>query len=362
MLVLKYRPMFFKEILGQKHIISFFKNCIKKKKFHNNFLFIGNSGIGKTSLSRILAKSMNCKNLNINEPCNKCKSCISINKDKCIDYLEINAASNRGINKIKNIFKYINYIPINKYKIYMIDEIHMLTNYAFDSILKIIEEPPKYVKFIFATTKPKKIPKTILSRCFIFNLKLIKNKEIFKNISKILKIENIKYEKNAIKLIAKNSLGSMRNALNLTEQLMYNKNNIIKIKNVQNILGILDFYYLINILKIIIIKKDKNKLIFFLNNLKKLNFSYSLFLKDLSVLLQKIFFIKEIKKNIYKKIKYEKDILKISRNIKKEEILILYQILLQGIKELRLDIDKYSCFCMVILKMFIFYPIIYNFY
>jgi DNA polymerase-3 subunit gamma/tau len=230
-LLQKYRPQSFNMIFGQNFIINIIIDLLKKNIYHHAYLFSGPSGVGKTTISRILAKSFNCYNLIDGITCNNCESCVNIDNNCSNNIIEIDAASKTRIEETKELLNDIKYLPqIGKYKIYIIDEIHMLSNHSFNALLKIIEEPPLHIKFIFATTEKNKIPSTVLSRCLQFNLKKINIIDTTKYLIYILKNEKINFNKEDLYNIAVISEGSMRNAVNLLEQIIIisNNNNIIK--------------------------------------------------------------------------------------------------------------------------------------
>ncbi len=303
---LKWRPKNFDDFIGQNKIIDILKNSLKLKKIYNVYLFYGIQGIGKTSLARILAKSFNCINGITFNPCCVCNFCISIDSVKSIDVIEIDAASKTKIDDIKDILDKVNYLPIYmKYKIYIIDEVHMLSRYSFNALLKILEEPPEYAKFILATTEFHKIPDTILSRCMILNLIPIKNCYIINRLNFILKKEKITFSEDVLKIISINSNGSMRDALMLTEQLfLLNGKNKILIKDVNKLLNILNNKWIFLFLKYLFIK---NKKIFFL--LERFffnNINYNIFILDLLKILFNLFLVKIFPEYILKIIKNKK--------------------------------------------------------
>lgn len=216
----KFRPQTFDEIIGQETIVTTLKNAIRQERIPQNFLFSGPRGIGKTSTARILAKALNCSEGPTEDPCGKCPACTEITQGNSLDVLEIDGASNRGIDEIRNLRETVKFRPITgRYKLYIIDEVHMLTAEAFNALLKTLEEPPPHVKFVFATTEPHKVPLTILSRCHRFNFKRVPVQEITLKLEEIAKLEKLKFEKNALFLIAKASEGSLRDAEGLLDQL-----------------------------------------------------------------------------------------------------------------------------------------------
>ncbi len=238
-LYLKYRPKTFSQIVGQPHIVKLFENALKKEKVSHSYLFAGPRGTGKTSTARILAKALNCEHLvNGYEPCNECRSCVSIDSGRSMDVIEMDAASNRGIDEIRGIRDKVSYLPAeSKYKVYIIDEVHMLTKEAFNALLKTLEEPPEHTFFILATTEMQKVPETILSRCQIVEFHRISNTVIEKRLKEICKKEGIKYQDEAIKHIAKRANGGMRDAISLLEEASRFSSLNITLEDVLQVLG-----------------------------------------------------------------------------------------------------------------------------
>jgi DNA polymerase-3 subunit gamma/tau len=235
----KYRPQNFDEVCGQKDIVEVLKKSIKFNKIAHAYLFAGPRGTGKTTIARIFAKCLNCIEGPSENPCNKCDSCIEITNSVSLDVLEIDGASNRGIDEIRNIRENINLLPAkSRFKIYIIDEVHMLTPEAFNALLKTLEEPPSYIKFFFATTAPEKIPPTIISRCQRFNLKPLKKEEVKNKILEICKKEDIEIEEKAIDEIYDFCEGSLRDAISLLEQLSIFSDKKIKYEDVRYLLGL----------------------------------------------------------------------------------------------------------------------------
>ncbi len=234
----KYRPTNFDEVVGQKIIIQTLKNAVKNNQITHAYLFAGPRGTGKTSIAKILAKIINCENLDGYNPCDKCVNCTQYNNKQAVDIIEIDAASNNGVEEIRDLKSKITLVPTTgKYKIYIIDEVHMLSTGAFNALLKTLEEPPKHVIFILATTDPHKIPSTILSRCQRFDFKKIDNLDIIRRIKKIVNTENIKIEEKAIEEIAVLSDGGMRDALSLLDQAISYSEDQITLEDIYEING-----------------------------------------------------------------------------------------------------------------------------
>ena len=220
----KYRPKNFDSLVGQEHVVRALTHALEQKRLHHAYLFTGTRGVGKTTLSRILAKSLNCQGTDGSgditaHPCGVCDVCVAIDAGRFVDYIEMDAASNRGVDEMAQLLEQAVYAPSNaRFKVYMIDEVHMLTSHAFNAMLKTLEEPPEHIKFILATTDPQKIPVTVLSRCLQFNLKQMPPGHIVGHLENILGQEGIPFDPPALRLLAQGAQGSMRDALSLTDQ------------------------------------------------------------------------------------------------------------------------------------------------
>ena len=235
----KWRPLQFKDLIGQQHVAQTLKNALNQSKIGHGYLFTGTRGVGKTTAARILAKALNCTNLKDSEPCRECQNCLQFESQQTLDIIEIDGASNRGVDDIRDIREQVQYAPMSgKYKIYIIDEVHMLTKEAFNALLKTLEEPPAHILFIFATTEIRKVPATILSRVQRFDFKPISEEHIASRLSFIAEQENIKIEPVAMQLIVQKSRGSMRDALSLMDQVFAFSGNSISANTCQAILGV----------------------------------------------------------------------------------------------------------------------------
>ncbi len=244
----KWRPKIFEDIIGQNQIVTILKNQIKYSNIAHAYLFTGTRGTGKTSTARIFARAVNCIDLKDANPCNTCELCKGILTENIMDVIEIDAASNNGVENVREIRENVKYPPSKgKYKIYIIDEVHMLSSSAFNALLKTLEEPPNYVIFILATTEPHKVPGTILSRCQRLDFKPVKIKEIKDQLSFICKETSIDYQEEALHLIALNSGGSVRDALSILEQCISFSQDTLTYDNVVNILGMVNYEYIFNL-------------------------------------------------------------------------------------------------------------------
>ncbi|XBC37576.1 MAG: DNA polymerase III subunit gamma/tau [Buchnera aphidicola (Meitanaphis microgallis)] len=336
----KWRPKEFNNIIGQKYIITAICNGLQLGRIHHTWLFHGTQGTGKTTISRILAKGLSCKKGITHIPCRTCPNCKEIENGKFIDLLEVDAASRTKIEDMKELLSNINYLPVKgRFKIYLIDEIHMLSKHSFNSLLKIIEEPPEHVKFILATTNLDKVPSTILSRCLQFQLKPINTIEIFTQIKHILSKENILFEHEAIKLLSIESNGSLRNALNLTEQAISMGNEQVLTKVVKNMLGRLDSNQILKII-LALLKKDQKEMLSLLEYINKVNINWEHILIEILKLLYKIAMFKKFSKIqtsclFYEDQKENEIIYEISKISKHSDIQLYYKTILIGRKELK---------------------------
>ena len=252
----KYRPTNFSEVVGQEHIVKTLQNAVKREKIAHAYLFSGPRGIGKTTIARILAKIANCKKPKNDEPCNECENCLNINENKFLDLIEIDAATHTQVDKIRDLIEKINFSPTSgKYKVYIIDEVHMLSKGAFNALLKTLEEPPKHAIFILATTEIHKIPATIISRCQRFDFRRLKVSEIKERLEKIAKQEKVKVEKGVLDFIAINSNGGLRDSESLFGQILSMEDKDITLKEVQTILAIADISVAVKLIELIVEKK-----------------------------------------------------------------------------------------------------------
>jgi len=278
----KWRPKTFEDVYGQEQITATLQNELENNKLSHAYLFCGTRGTGKTSSAKLLAKAVNCSSPIDHNPCDKCDSCISISEGSSIDVLEIDAASNRGIDDIRNLREAIKFTPtLGKYKVYIIDEVHMLTNEAFNALLKTLEEPPAYVIFILATTEPHKLPATILSRCQRFDFKRISVENIIKRLKHICSHEQLEVEDAALRLIARNSDGALRDAINILDQCSVFSGKHISEKTVLEVLGISGEQHLMEIGEAIL-KSEASKTIMLINEIVAGGKDINQFIKDLT--------------------------------------------------------------------------------
>ena len=350
----KYRPKNFESMVGQDHVVRALTHALESQRLHHAYLFTGTRGVGKTTLSRLLAKSLNCETGITAQPCGVCEACQAINADRFVDYIEMDAASNRGIADMLQLLEQAVYAPTNaRFKIYMIDEVHMLTQQAFNAMLKTLEEPPEYVKFILATTDPQKIPVTVLSRCLQFNLKQMPPQQIVEYLDHVLEQEKIVFEKPALRLLAEGASGSMRDALSLTDQAISYTAGHVSLSAVRDMLGALDQSYPIRILDGLAVR-DGQALMSIADEMAACSLSYRSALKDLGVLINRIALAQAVPSALPDDLPEYEDILRFADLFHTEDMQLFYQIAVHGRNELGLAPDEYAGFTMTLLRMLAF--------
>lgn len=358
----KYRPRNFEALVGQEHVVRALTHALEQQRLHHAYLFTGTRGVGKTTLSRILAKSLNCQGPDHNggitaHPCGICESCIAIDTGRFVDYIEMDAASNRRAEEMAQLLEQAIYAPSNaRFKVYMIDEVHMLTNHAFNAMLKTLEEPPLHVKFILATTDPQKIPVTVLSRCLQFNLKQMPPGHIIDHLANVLNKENITFEVTALPLLAHSAHGSMRDALSLTDQAIAYAAGKVTLHAVQSMLGALDQSYLIRLLHAL---ADQNGsiLLAIADEMATRSLSYNVALQDLATLLHQVALVQIVPTALAENISRREEIIQLAIKFNPEEVQLFYQIVVHGRNELTLAPDEYAGFSMTLLRMLAFKPV-----
>lgn len=356
-----WRPKTFPELLGQDHVVKALSHALDQGRLHHAWLFSGTRGVGKTTIARIMAKALNCTGVDGNggmtsEPCGKCPSCVDIDAGRFVDYIEMDAASNRGVEDMASLLEKAAYAPASaRYKVYMIDEVHMLSKHAFNTMLKTLEEPPEHVKFILATTHPQDIPVTVLSRCLQFNLKQMPVPLIVEHLEKVLAAEKVAYEVNALRVLAKAAQGSMRDALSLTDQAIAYAAGKVSEESVRGMLGTLDDAYLIRILDCLI-AKDGASLLAVANEMGERSMSFSLALQDLSSLLQKIAAAQVVPESVLDDWPEAGEIRRLATQLTKEEAQLFYQITITSRPDLSLAPDEQTGFAMTLLRMLAFRP------
>jgi DNA polymerase-3 subunit gamma/tau len=356
-----WRPKTFPELLGQDHVVKALTHALDQGRLHHAWLFTGTRGVGKTTIARILAKALNCigpdgQGQMTSQPCGKCAACLEIDAGRYVDYIEMDAASNRGVDEMAQLLEKASYAPSNgRYKVYMIDEVHMLTNHAFNAMLKTLEEPPEHVKFILATTDPQKIPVTILSRCLQFNLKQMPVPLIVEHLQTVLAAEKVESEIGALRVLAKAAQGSMRDALSLTDQAIAYAAGTVTQESVRNMLGTLDDAYLIQVLDALA-NKNGAALVAVAQEMGERSMSFSLALQDLASLIQKIASAQVVPESVLDDWPEAAEIRRLATVFTKEEAQLFYQIAITSRPDLSLAPDEQTGFSMALLRMLAFRP------
>ena len=358
----KYRPKNFDSLVGQDHVVRALTHALENKRLHHAYLFTGTRGVGKTTLSRILAKALNCQGTDgqgdiTAHPCGVCDACTSIDAGRFVDYIEMDAASNRGVDEMAQLLEQAIYAPSNaRFKVYMIDEVHMLTSHAFNAMLKTLEEPPEHVKFILATTDPQKIPVTVLSRCLQFNLKQMPPGHIVSHLENILSQEQISYDTPALRLLAQGAQGSMRDALSLTDQAIAYSAGKVTLDAVQGMLGALDHTYLVRLMDALAAQEGAT-LLEVADDMAARSLSWSAALQDLGTLLNRIAIAQAVPTALPDDLPELDDIQRLAAQFSAEDIQLFYQIVVHGRHELGLAPDEYAGFTMTLLRMLAFTPL-----
>lgn len=349
----KYRPSNFDEVVGQDHITQALSNSISQDRMHQAFIFSGTRGVGKTTLGRVLAKCLNCLSSEtpVTIPCDNCANCEDIRLGRSLDFYEQDAASQRGIDAMKELLSTIPHSPANgRYKVYLLDEAHMLTTESFNALLKNLEEPPKHVVFILATTNPEKLPKTIQSRCLQLNLKTVGKSILSNHLKIILESEDITFDQESIDLIAESASGSVRDALTLMDQAIAHGNGALEAKNIKKLLGTIDNSYLLEMLNYIIDGDGTNAFVALLK-IEELSPEYEIILKNLISIIHKISLEKALSNTDDETIK------KLSNNIDEEFCQLLYEIAVNSYSKFNAHPSSKEALEICILRMLAFNPI-----
>lgn len=352
----KWRPKSFNTLVGQEHVVRALTNALEQQRLHHAYLFTGTRGVGKTTIARILAKSLNCEQGITATPCGVCNACTEIDKGRFIDLIEVDAASNTQVDAMRELLENAQYAPTaGRFKVYIIDEVHMLSKSAFNAMLKTLEEPPAHVKFILATTDPQKVPVTVLSRCLQFNLRQMASTTITEHLTQILQQEQIGFEASAIHLIARAAAGSMRDALSLTDQAIAYGNQSVNEAEVRSMLGAIDQSYLYEILQALL-ANDSAALIAKAKTMDTRSISFEAALGDLSAILHQIAIAKTCPETIAQDLPERTAIMQLADTISAETLQLYYQISILGRRDIGLAPDEYAGFTMTLLRMLAFTP------
>ena len=352
----KWRPKTFADLVGQEHVVKALQNALAAGRLHHAYLLTGTRGVGKTTIARILAKSLNCENAQHGEPCGQCQSCRDIDAGRFVDLLEIDAASNTGIDNIREVLENAQYAPTaGKYKVYIIDEVHMLSKSAFNAMLKTLEEPPEHVKFILATTDPHKVPITVLSRCLQFVLRNLTPQQVADHLTHVLKTEKIVYEPAALALLGRAAQGSMRDALSLLDQAIAMGSGSVKETDVRDMIGAVDKRHLYELLTFLM-EQDGTQLMQKAQEMAGNAVGFDSALNDLAMLLQRLALLKTVPGAVATDDPERERLTQLANYFSDEQIQLYYQCVIHGKQDLPLAPDEYAGFVMTLLRMLAFAP------
>lgn len=353
----KWRPGNFSEMVGQEHVQRTLINALDNDQLHHAFLFTGTRGVGKTTIARILAKSLNCEKGVTSQPCGKCSSCQAISNGHFVDLIEVDAASKTKVEDTRELLENVQYTPSQgRYKVYLIDEVHMLSTHSFNALLKTLEEPPSHVKFLFATTDPQRLPVTILSRCLQFNLKRISVETISAYLANVLTQEKINADQSALQLIARAADGSMRDALSLVDQaIAYGKGQLID-SDVRAMLGTIDQNHVFSLLEALQ-QRNGIKLLETSQHIDEHAFDFSAVLAELTTLLHQVALMQIVPSALDSNTENHEKIIQLANQLSPEDIQLFYQIAILGRRDLPLAADLRSGFEMILLRMLSFRPV-----
>jgi len=352
----KWRPRSFDQLVGQEHIVAALAHALDSDRVHHGFLFTGTRGIGKTTLARILAKCLNCEQGVSSTPCNECHACRSIDEGRFVDLIEVDAASRTQVADTRELLDNVQYAPTTgRFKVYLIDEVHMLSAHSFNALLKTLEEPPPHVKFLFATTDPQKLPVTILSRCLQFNLKLLQLDEIKDQLQRILEAESVEFEDEALRLLARSADGSMRDGLSLLDQAIAQGNGAVPAETVRQMLGLIETDFVRELLEALA-AGDARAVFGVVDAVSQRSSAYTQILDDLLTQLFNLSLYKRDPQLLEARQETAPWHPEVADLLGEEDLQLFYQIAMLGKRDLPLSPDPRTGFEMVLLRLLAFRP------
>jgi DNA polymerase-3 subunit gamma/tau len=357
----KYRPRTFSQMVGQEHVVQALTNALEQQRLHHAYLFTGTRGVGKTTVSRILAKSLNCQGPDGNggitsAPCGVCQACTDIDSGRFVDYTELDAASNRGVDEVQSLLEQAVYKPVQgRFKVFMIDEVHMLTGHAFNAMLKTLEEPPEYLKFVLATTDPQKVPVTVLSRCLQFNLRPMAPETVQEHLATVLQAEAVPADAQALRLLARAARGSMRDALSLTDQAIAFGAGELREPAVRQMLGSVDRSHVFRLIEALA-QGDGKSVVETSEALRLHGLSAGAALEEMSMVLQRMAVLQAVPDAAETSDEEAATIARLAGLMPADETQLLYSMCLHGRQELGLAPDEYAALTMVLLRLLAFKP------
>lgn len=352
----KWRPKNFAEVVGQNHVVKALANALDQERLHHAYLFTGTRGVGKTTIARVFARCLNCEQGVGSTPCGECSVCQEIDEGRFIDLIEVDAASRTQVEDTRGLLDNVQYSPTSgNYKVYLIDEVHMLSKHSFNALLKTLEEPPPHVKFLLATTEPQKIPMTVLSRCLPFNLKRLPDDAITRQLEKIVQAENISFEQTALCALARAADGSMRDALSLLDQAIAHSDSSVTDTAVHEMLGTVPREYLH---KLMLALADKDAVVAMqcTYELAQLSTDFNGLFEDIIHMLHQVALL-QLVPNIRDTIDYDGEVVEsLSKKLSSEDVQLFYQIALIGKRDMHLATSSHSALEMTLLRMLSFTP------
>ena len=352
----KFRPRNFVEMVGQEHVLQALINALDNNRLHHAYLFTGTRGVGKTTLARILAKCLNCEQGVSSSPCGQCSICLDIAANRMVDLIEVDAASRTKVDDTRELLENVQYAPTSgRYKIYLIDEVHMLSAHSFNALLKTLEEPPSHVKFLLATTDPQKLPVTVLSRCLQFNLKNLTPERISEHLASVLESENVPAEQDALWSLARAAQGSMRDALSLTDQAISHGNGRVTSSDVSAMLGSIERTHIVDLAKALA-ADDGGQLLAVVAAMAEQGPDFEAAAAELLALFHQLAVAQTVPEAVDRSMNYFADVVALSGLFSREQVQLCYQMILMGRKDLAFAEDQWAGFEMLLLRCLAFLP------